>query len=107
MPTRKKRPTRKRTSLIMAASEGDSNMLYATGFFVPDPFIFFEDGGRKTIVMSDLEIDRAKKEASRISNTVAAEKRSRASRATSDGQTESGSDLRHQAIAWAARRLQG
>lgn len=64
MPTRKKRPTRKRTSLIMAASEGDSNMLYATGFFVPDPFIFFEIGGRKTIVMSDLEIDRAKKEAS-------------------------------------------
>ena len=50
---------------------------------------------------------RAKKEASRSSNTVAAEKRSRASRATSDGQTESGSDLRHQAIAWAARRLQG
>ncbi len=48
----------------MAASEGDSNMLYATGFFVPDPFIFFETGGRKTIVMSDLEIDRAKKEAS-------------------------------------------
>jgi len=33
---------------------------------------------------------RAKKEASRRSNTVAAEKRSRASRATSDGQTEPG-----------------
>ena len=50
---------------------------------------------------------RAKKEASRSSNTVSAEKRSRASWATSDGQTEPGSDLRHQAIAWAARRLQG
>jgi Xaa-Pro aminopeptidase len=47
----------------MAASEGDSNMLYATGFFVPDPFIFFEHRGRKHVVMSDLEIDRAKKEA--------------------------------------------
>ncbi len=63
MPTQKKRPARKRTSLILAASEGDSNMLYATGFFVPDPFIFFEHRGRKHIVMSDLEIDRAKEEA--------------------------------------------
>ena len=27
--------------LLYAASEGDANMLYATGFFVPDPFIFF------------------------------------------------------------------
>ena len=63
MPTQKKRPARKRTSLILAASEGDSNMLYATGFFVPDPFIFFEHRGRTHVVMSDLEIDRAKKEA--------------------------------------------
>ncbi|MFQ5540049.1 MAG: aminopeptidase P family protein, partial [Candidatus Binatia bacterium] len=63
MPTRNKRPTRQKTSLIMAASEGDSNMLYATGFFVPDPFIYFEHRGRKHVVMSDLEIDRAKKEA--------------------------------------------
>ena len=63
MPTQKKNPARKRTSLILAASEGDSNMLYATGFFVPDPFIFFEHRGRTHVVMSDLEIDRAKKEA--------------------------------------------
>jgi len=63
MPTQKKKPARKRTSLILAASEGDSNMLYATGFFVPDPFIFFEHLGRTHVVMSDLEIDRAKKEA--------------------------------------------
>ena len=26
--------------LLVAASEGDANMLYAAGFFVPDPFIF-------------------------------------------------------------------
>lgn len=38
-------------------------MLYATGFFVPDPFIFFKHAGRKYVVMSDLEIDRAKKQA--------------------------------------------
>jgi Xaa-Pro aminopeptidase len=49
--------------LMVAASEGDANMLYATRFFVPDPFIFFQHRGRKYAVMSDLEIDRAKKQA--------------------------------------------
>lgn len=49
--------------LICSASESDANMLYATGFFAPDPFIFFQHRGRKYVVMSDLEIDRAKKQA--------------------------------------------
>jgi len=49
--------------LIFSASESDANMLYATGFFAPDPFIFFHHRGRKYVVMSDLEIDRAKKQA--------------------------------------------
>ena len=49
--------------LLYAASEGDANMLYATGFFVPDPFVFFEHRNRRHIVMSDLEVDRAKKQA--------------------------------------------
>ena len=49
--------------LLYAASEGDSNMLYAAGFFVPDPFIFFRHKNKSYIVMSDLEIDRAKKQA--------------------------------------------
>ena len=49
--------------LMVAASEGDANMLYAAGFFVPDPFIFFEHKRTKYLVMSDLEIDRAKKQA--------------------------------------------
>jgi len=49
--------------LMVAASEGDANMLYAAGFFVPDPFIFFEHRKTKYLVMSDLEIDRAKKQA--------------------------------------------
>src|SRR5918996_5803710 len=48
--------------LLVAASEGDSNMLYAAGFFVPDPFIFFQHKKTKYVVMSDLEIDRAKKQ---------------------------------------------
>lgn len=49
--------------LLVAASEGDANMLYAVGFFVPDPFIFFQHKGKKFAVLSDLEIDRAKKQA--------------------------------------------
>ena len=38
-------------------------MLYATGMFVPDPFIFLRIRSRCTVVMSDLEIDRARKQA--------------------------------------------
>jgi Xaa-Pro aminopeptidase len=49
--------------LLVTASEGDANMLYAVGFFVPDPFIFFQHKNIKFVVMSDLEIDRAKKQA--------------------------------------------
>ena len=49
--------------LLVSASECDANMLYAAGFFVPDPFIFFQHKKTKHVVMSDLEIDRAKKQA--------------------------------------------
>jgi Xaa-Pro aminopeptidase len=51
------------TRLIVAASEHDPDMLYATKFFVPDPFIFLEQNGQRTIVLSDLEIDRGRKQA--------------------------------------------
>ncbi|MXY48411.1 MAG: aminopeptidase P family protein [Gemmatimonadetes bacterium] len=46
--------------LLIADSERDADMLYAAGMFVPDPFTFLQVGGRKTIMMSDLEIDRAR-----------------------------------------------
>src|SRR5580765_4020006 len=49
--------------LIVADSDRDANMLYAVGMFVPDPFIYLRLRGRATIVMSDLEIDRARKQA--------------------------------------------
>jgi len=49
--------------LMVADSDHDANMLYATGMFVPDPFIYLRLRGRATIVMSDLEIDRARKQA--------------------------------------------
>jgi Xaa-Pro aminopeptidase len=49
--------------LMVAASDNDANMLYAVGMFVPDPFIYLRIRGRSYIVMSDLEIDRARKQA--------------------------------------------
>jgi Xaa-Pro aminopeptidase len=49
--------------LIFADSEHDANMLYATGLFVPDPFVYLNIRGRALLVMSDLEIDRARVQA--------------------------------------------
>lgn len=54
---------KKQTRLIVAASEQDPDMLYATRMFVPDPFIFLQQNGKRTIVLSDLEIDRGRKQA--------------------------------------------
>ena len=52
------------TLLLVADSDHDANMLYAVGgMFVPDPFIYFHRRGRSHVVMSDLEIDRARKQA--------------------------------------------
>ena len=48
---------------MVADSESDANMLHAVGMFVPDPFIFLHTRGRDYLVMSDLEIDRARKQA--------------------------------------------
>ncbi len=49
--------------LIVASSDASADMLYATGFSVPDPFVFVESGGGTAILLSDLEIDRGKREA--------------------------------------------
>src|SRR5438552_2732267 len=49
--------------LIYSASESDANMLWATRFFAPDPFIFIRKRGKTYLVMNDLEIDRAKSQA--------------------------------------------
>jgi hypothetical protein len=48
---------------MVADSERDANMLYAVGTFVPDPFIYLRISGRPLMVMSDLEIDRARAQA--------------------------------------------
>ena len=51
------------TRLIVAPSDSDADMLYATRIFIGDPFIFLQQNGKRTLVLSDLEIDRAKKKA--------------------------------------------
>ena len=50
------------TRLIVAASENDPDMLYATRMFAPDPFIFLQQNGKRTVVLSDLAIDRGRKQ---------------------------------------------
>jgi Xaa-Pro aminopeptidase len=49
--------------LIFASSEESTDLLYATKFPVPDPVLFLKQNGKTTVLLSDLEIDRGKKEA--------------------------------------------
>jgi Xaa-Pro aminopeptidase len=49
--------------LIFASSEESADLLYATKFSVPDPVLFLNQHGKTTVLLSDLEIDRGKKEA--------------------------------------------
>lgn len=49
--------------LIFASSEASAEMLYATKYSVPDAFLFLMQNGKKTILLSDLEIDRGRKQA--------------------------------------------
>ena len=49
--------------LMVADSETNADMLYAVGFLVPDPFIYLRHGGQTSLVMSDLEIERARRKA--------------------------------------------
>ncbi len=46
--------------LIIADSEKDSNMYYATGFLAPDPFVYIRKGDETFMVANDLELDRAR-----------------------------------------------
>ena len=49
-------------TLLIASSEQDANLYYATQFWAPDPFVFAQVDGRTILLMSDLEVDRAKSE---------------------------------------------
>src|SRR5215212_11161800 len=59
----KRTKTGSETRLMVAATESYADMLYATRFFAPDAFIYLEERGKRTLVLSDLEIDRARKTA--------------------------------------------
>jgi len=48
---------------IYDTAERCPDLYYACKFSAPDPFIFIETRGKKYLVMSDLEIDRTKKQA--------------------------------------------
>jgi Xaa-Pro aminopeptidase len=47
--------------LIVADSERDADMLFAVGMFIPEPFIFLRLKGRCYIIISDSELERARK----------------------------------------------
>src|SRR5438046_1509382 len=49
--------------LMVGAGETDPDILYATKVWAPDPFIFLQRNGKRTLVLSDLEIDRGRKQA--------------------------------------------
>ena len=48
---------------MYAASGDDANLYYATRFGAPDPFVFVQAGGVRTIAVSDLEFGRARENA--------------------------------------------
>ncbi len=47
--------------LIIADSEHDSNMFYATGILVPDDFVYLKKSEKKMIFVDDLEFNRVKR----------------------------------------------
>lgn len=46
--------------LLIASSESDSNIYYASGFLAPDSFVYLAANGKTLLLMSDLEVDRAR-----------------------------------------------
>lgn len=79
-----------RATLMITSSESDSNLYYATRFVAPDPFIFLEVKGERLMVMSDLELDRARSQAAvdRVLSYSEIERRLRAQGVKDPGTTE-------------------
>src|SRR2546423_12978563 len=69
-----------RALLMIAASETDSNLYYATRFIAPDPFVYLEIKGERLMVMSDLEMDRGRRQAA-VDRVVSYSEVERAARA--------------------------
>ena len=49
--------------LIYAASETCADLAYCSGFFAPDPFLWYETSRERGLIVSVLELGRARKEA--------------------------------------------
>ena len=69
--------------LMVAASETDADLFYATRFLAGDPVIFLQTRGRKTLVLNDLEIGRGRKEA-RVDEVLSLRKKGGTARAIAD-----------------------
>jgi Xaa-Pro aminopeptidase len=52
----------RRTFLQYASSEIDADILYGSGFFAYDPFLYLEHRGRSVLMVADFECDRARVE---------------------------------------------
>lgn len=63
MSPKKRQAKKPDTRLIIAASEQDANLYWATGFLAPDPIVYIEHRKRKYLILNDLELDRGRKEA--------------------------------------------
>ncbi len=76
-----------RAVLLIAASESDANLYYATKFIAPDPFVYLEMKGERVLVMSDLEMDRARSQASvgRVLSSSELERQAKAQGAANPG----------------------
>lgn len=57
------KPGKQENVLIVSDSDRDADLLYAVGFFAPDPFLYARLKGREFIIISDLEESRAAKSA--------------------------------------------
>ena len=79
-----------KATLFIAASEMDANLYYATKFIAPDPFIYLEIKCERIMVMNDLEMDRAKSQASvdRVLSYSELERRARDQGAASPGSVD-------------------
>ncbi|PTX99692.1 aminopeptidase P family protein [Verrucomicrobia bacterium LW23] len=53
----------KKARMMYGASDADADLLYSMRFFVPDPVLWWQKGGKTNAVFSQLEIDRARKTA--------------------------------------------
>ncbi len=59
----KRKAAAPKTRLMIAASESDANLFWATKFLAPDPVVFIEHRKKRYLILNDLEVDRGKKEA--------------------------------------------